>query len=96
MSVVTQNTETGHELRDQRVGSVWSAHQALRRCHRGNDVLLADAGQCGTLAGSGERFLGLLPLKGERDMLTDIRHTPTATEIVRLSTLLEVRPEQEL
>ena len=43
------------------------------------------------LAGSGERFLGLLPLKGERDMLTDIRHTPTATEIVRLSTLLEVR-----
>ena len=44
------------------------------------------------LAGSGERFLGLLPLKGERDMLTDIRRTPTATEIVRLSTLLEVRP----
>ena len=41
--------------------------------------------------GSGERFLGLLPLKGERDMLTDIRHTPLATEIVRLSTLLEVR-----
>ncbi len=41
--------------------------------------------------GSGERFLGLLPLKGERDMLTDIRHTPHATEIVRLSTLLEVR-----
>ena len=35
--------------------------------------------------------MGLLPLKGERDMLTDIRHTPTATEIVRLSTLLEVR-----
>lgn len=41
-------------------------------------------------AEAGERFLGLLPLKGERASLTDIRCTPTATEIVRLSTLLQV------
>ncbi len=85
-----QGTRTGQQLQNRKI-SIRSAYRALPYCRRCNLFCLLMLANADRLAGSGERFLGLLPLKGERDMLTDIRHTPTATEIVRLSTLLEVR-----
>ncbi len=74
------------------VRKVCGCGQHTKHLLAANAVLPAEASSSWTLAGSGERFLGLLPLKGERDMLIDIRRTPTAIEIVHLSTLLEVRP----
>jgi hypothetical protein len=43
-------------------------------------------------AGSGQRFLGLLPLKGERLIPSQTRRLPRDSEVVRLCTLLAEGP----